>query len=129
MRTVKYFLLASLGLAALGGFSVFGAADKEPLEIEQIMNKAHKPLRKGEPSLAKLVVEGKASKEQKEELLKLYEDLAKNKPPMGSEDDWKKRTDAIVAAAKGCLADKPDSAEALKKAINCKACHDLHKGE
>jgi hypothetical protein len=130
MRTVKYFVLAVLSVAAVGVFSASGIADKKDvLEIEAIMDKAHKPPAEGEPSLAKLVVTGKASKDQKEELLKLYMDLGKNKPPKGDAADWKRRCDAIVAAAKGVVANRPGAGGALAKAINCKACHDLHKGE
>jgi hypothetical protein len=122
MRMMKYFLL--FAVAALAGVCAYAAAD-DVKDIETIMDKAHK----GKPSLYKQVVTGKADKEQKEELLSLYTDLGKNKPPKGTEADWKKRTDAIVTAAKAVVADKPDSLKALAAAVNCKACHEAHKGE
>jgi hypothetical protein len=124
MRTTKYFLLAAVG--ALAGLGVYRAADGEVKDIETIMEKAHTPPK---DSLFKAVVSGKADKEQKQELLALYSDLPKNKPPKGSEAEWKKRTEAIVAAAKAVVADKPDATKALAKAVNCKSCHDAHKGE
>jgi hypothetical protein len=129
MRSLKYFALASLVVAAIAGLGAYRAADDKPLDIETIMEKAHKPPEKGKPSLFKTVSGGTGSKEQKEELLKLYSDLGKNKPPKGSEKDWKKRTDDIVSAAKEVVADKADALAALKKAVNCKECHEAHKGE
>jgi hypothetical protein len=125
MRSLKYFVLASLAVAAVAGLASYRAAEDKALDIETIMEKAHK----GKPSLFKTVSGGSATKEQKEELLKLYSDLGKNKPPKGSEQDWKKRTDNLVAAAKDVVADKPDALAGLKKAANCMACHEVHKGD
>jgi hypothetical protein len=123
MRTLKYFVLTAVALALVGGAVAYRAAEDKVKDIETIMDKAHK----GDPSLYKTVVTGKADKEQKEELLALYTDLGKNKPPKGSAEDWKKRTDAMVAAAKAVVGDKPDATKALQKAVNCKGCHELHK--
>ena len=83
----------------------------------------------------------KITHEQIEEVMKkgfkakLHEDLAANKavlakyaawlaaykPPRGDAESWKKKTDAITTAIKAN--DQP----ALKKATNCKACHNVHK--
>jgi hypothetical protein len=127
MRTVKHFVLATLVLGALGGLATYQAADNEKpkYSIEEIMEKAHK----GKDSLYKKVVGGKANGDQKKELLGLYEDLAKNKPEKGSQADWKTRTTAMVGAAKDVVADKPDAGKKLAKVVNCKACHDLHRGQ
>jgi hypothetical protein len=125
MRTVKKFLLATLTLGVLGGLATYQAADTEKpkYSIEEIMDKAHK----GKNSLLKKVVTGKADGDQKKELLGLYQDLAKNKPEKGSQDDWKKRTTAMVGAAKDVVDDKPGAAGKLGKTVNCKGCHELHK--
>jgi hypothetical protein len=127
MRTVKHFVLATLTLGALGGLVSYQAADsdKPKNSIEEVMEKAHK----GKESLYKKVVSGKANADQKKELLGLYEDLAKNKPEKGSQEDWKKRTTAIVGAAKEVAEEKPGAAPKLMKAVNCKGCHDLHRGQ
>jgi hypothetical protein len=90
------------------------------------MEKAHTPPK---TSLFKSVIDGKASKADKEELLTLYLDLGKNKPPKGSESDWKKRTDAVVAAAKDVVADKPDAVKKLQAAVKCMNCHEAHKAD
>jgi hypothetical protein len=127
MRTVKYFVLATLTLGVLGGLAAYQAADtdKPKYDIETIMGKAHE----GKDSLLKKVVSGKANADQKKELLSLYEDLAKNKPEKGSQDDWKKRTTVMVGAAKEMVEDKPEAGKKLAKAVNCKGCHDLHRGQ
>ena len=83
----------------------------------------------------------KITHEQIEEVMKegfkakLHEDLAANKevlakyaawmaaykPPKGDAQSWKKKTGAVVAAIKA------NDQAALKKASNCKACHNVHK--
>jgi hypothetical protein len=126
MRTMKYYLLAGVAVGALAGLGVYRAADAEVKDIETIMDKAHKPQ---QSSLYKQVVAGKASKEQQKELLALYTDLGKNKPPKGSAAEWKKRTDALVAATKDVIDGKPDATKALAKAASCSKCHEAHKGE
>ncbi len=122
MRTTKFFVLAAaVAVGAVAGLGAYRADDVK--DIETIMDKAHK----GDPSLYKQVVTGKASKDDQKLLLALYTDLGKNKPPKGTESDWKKKCDALVAAAKDVVADKPNATKALAAAANCKACHSVHK--
>jgi hypothetical protein len=71
MRSLRYFALASLVVAAVAGLGAYRAADDKALDIETIMEKAHKPPEKGKPSLFKTVSSGMGSKEQKDELVKL----------------------------------------------------------
>ena len=71
--------------------------------------------------LCKKVASGKASDEEKAQLIALFTDLAANKCPKGDDDDWKTRTQALLKAAKA------DDAGALKKAADCKGCHSEHK--
>ena len=110
----------ALAFVALVGLNLRAADDPKP--IKEIMGKAHKD------GLLKKVSSGKASDDEKKELLALYEDLAKNKPPMGDEADWKTKTEAMVKAAKAVVdtGDKK-SQNALAKTVNCAACHKLHK--
>jgi hypothetical protein len=128
MRTVKHVLLASLTLCVVGSLVAYEAADTEKpkYDIETIMGKAHKAP-EGEASLLKKVATGKANANQKKELLGLYEELAKNKPEKGGQDDWKTRTTAMVKAAKEVVDNKPGAAGKLGKTVNCKGCHALHK--
>lgn len=123
MRTVKYFLLASLTMSLLG-LGLFHARedDKPKYTIKQVMKIAHKD------GLLKKVASGKASKEDKEKLLVVYTALSQNKPPQGSADDWKTKTEALVKAAKEAVENEPTAGKDLGKAANCKACHSEHKG-
>jgi hypothetical protein len=127
MRTTKYFVMAVMALGLVGGLSMFRAADEEPkYSIEEVMEKAHKA-KKGQTSLFKTVVDGKANAEQKKQLVEYYEALAKNKPEKGSAADWKKRTTAILTAAKQVANGNDGARVQLGRAVNCKACHQAHK--
>lgn len=130
MRTAKYFGMAVLTLGLAAGLGMFQAADeaKPKYDIEEIMEKAHKAP-KGKLHLLQQVVKGKASEEQKKKLLEYYEELAKNKPEKGDLGDWKKRTNAMVKATKDVIAGKEGANKELGKAVSCKACHELHKGD
>ena len=118
-------LFGGMGLLAVLGLvlSTASGADEKDLTIKDVMKKGHS----GDEPLCKKVVTGKATKEQKQELLDLYVALSKTKPPKGDADAWAKKCEALVAAAKACVADDKDGPDSLKKAVNCKACHDAHK--
>src|SRR5579884_2975577 len=128
MRTTKYFVMAVMVLSLAAGLGVFQAADeaKPKYDIEEIMQKAHKAP-KGKASLLQQVIKGKASEEQKKQLLEYYQELAKNKPPKGDAKDWKRRTNALIVAAQDALAGKPNAARALQSAAKCGDCHKAHK--
>lgn len=128
MRTTKYFVMTMMTMGLVAGLGVFRAAEEAApkYDIGEIMEKAHRPKNK---SLFDQVKKGTASAAQKKELLELYEDLAKNKPEKNAGAEWKKRTDALVMAAKDVVADKPGATAALTKAANCGNCHKAHKGD
>lgn len=94
---------------------------KPEYTIKQVMKKAHKE------GLLKKVAGGNGNKADAEQLLDLYESLAKNEPPKGSAADWKKKTVALVDAAEAVVDGKSGAAAQLKKASNCAACHKAHK--
>jgi hypothetical protein len=109
-------LVIGFGLAiAIGS----GAQDKPKYTIKDVMKTAHKG------GLLKKVSEGKASDEEKQKLVDMYEALAASKPPKGEDESWKTKTTALVEAAKA--AQKGDTGK-LKAAADCKACHTGHKG-
>jgi surface antigen len=89
--------------------------DKKPASIKVVMQKAMKG------GLCGKVASGKASDEEKKQLVSLFTDLAANKAPKGDADSWKAKTTALVEAAKS------GDGAALKKAANCAACHKEHK--
>jgi hypothetical protein len=107
---------AVVALVAEWSLSLLSAAEdaKPKYSIKDVMkfhkDKLHEKFEKGE-----------ASKEEKQKLLEGYESMLKIKPPKGEEKDWKAKCEALVKAV------KDDNKEELKKAVNCKACHDAHK--
>jgi len=108
-----------------------GAKNLAPKTIKEIMTEGHKPPEKGQPPLCAKASQGKASKDEVKKLVELYQDLSKNKPPKGDEDDFKKKATALVSATKK-LAEDPTDTDAIagyKKAVNCAACHKEHRGK
>ena len=95
--------------------------EKDPEAIKKAMEKGHKS------GLMKKVAQGEGSDAEKKELLTLYVAMSKIDPPQGDADEWKKRTTALVTAAKGVVEGKEGAGAALTKAANCAACHKAHK--
>jgi cytochrome c556 len=114
-----------LTLALGGAAAVSEEKEEEELAIKDVMKQAHT----GKPSLKDKVQQGKASDEEKEKLLDLYKALNKKKPPRGDEDEFRKRTEALVTAAKAAVDGKKDAGKLLAKASNCKTCHDNYRGK
>src|SRR4051794_27690966 len=95
MSTLKYFLGAALVLGVVT-LSVSSAADDKPKNtIKDIMKKAH-----GKDGLFNKVKAGTITADEKKELVALYTDLQKNKPPKGEIEAWMKTTGVIADAAK-----------------------------
>ena len=88
---------------------------------KDVMKKAFKG------GLLKKVAGGTASDEEKKELQSMLVSLSKNKPKKGEADSWKKLTGALVKAGDGAVKGDPKAGDMLKKAANCKACHNSHK--
>lgn len=112
--------------AALGLLLVLSdnqAGEKAKLTIPQVMAKAHKS------GLMKKVASGTASADEKQQLVEHYTALNRNEPPKGDLKAWKERTGAILEAAKKAAGGDAAAAKSLPKLANCKACHDLHRGE
>jgi hypothetical protein len=103
--------------------SLVAAEEEKPKHTtKQVMKLAHKG------GLLKKVVDGKATDEEKKQLVELYTSLAGNKPPKGDAAAWKEKTDAVVAAAKDAAEGKEGAGALLTKATNCMGCHSAHKG-
>jgi cytochrome c556 len=118
----RLMIVGTVLALAIGGTIVF-SADEEEVTIKDVMKKAHG----GKPSLKEKVQTGKASDDEKKTLLELYTALGKNKPPKGEEEAFKKKTDALIAAAKAATEGKKNASQLLAKASNCGACHKDHK--
>lgn len=114
---VSAFTITTVHLAAAGGMS-----------IEDIMKTYHKAPKGTDPTCKK-AGDGSASKDELAKLVQAYADMAAAKPPKGDEASWKDKTGALLIAAKDLQAGKPDAAAKYKAAVNCKACHSVHKGD
>lgn len=105
--------LVALSVALVLGIS--DAGEKSKFTNKEVMAKAMKG------GLCAKVASGKASDAEKAQLVELFTALHQNTPKKGDADVWKKKTDALLAAAKS------GDGAALKAAANCKACHDEFK--
>jgi surface antigen len=119
----KFPMIAIAFLFTLGAMGAISQARTEDDTIKKVMKAAMKG------GLCKKVADGKATPEQKKELLELFDSLAKATPPKGEEASWGTKTKALVDAAHGAVDGKTTASAQLKTAANCKACHDVHKGK
>jgi len=123
MRKLLVAAVVIGGLALALNLASRAADDKKPVAIKEVMQTCMKG------GLNKKVQDGGASDEEKKKLLAMFQDLAKNKPPKGDEESWKKKTGALVEAAQAIVDKKEDGVAKLKVAANCAACHGAHKGK
>jgi hypothetical protein len=124
MRMLKFIVAPALILGLVIGLAALHAADEAPkYSIKEVMKMAHQ----GDSSLYKKVSSGKGSKEDKKKLVDLYTALAADTPKKGDADSWKDKTGALLDAAKAVEDDKDGAVKDLKKAADCKACHDVFR--
>lgn len=115
MKTIQITALA----AVLGLSSAYAG--------EGVISDAMKKFHKGETSTTKHVGEGSASSSDVSALLKAYQDMAKERPPKGTAASWKEKTDAVIGALNAIKGGDKSGTGTFKRAINCKACHDVHR--
>jgi hypothetical protein len=120
MRFLSTVLCAGVALALCLGSPHAGEKKEPKYTIKEVMKKAHKG------GLLKTVAAGDASEAERKELLELYTALSQNKPPKGSEEDWKKKTGAMVKGAKAAVKDAA-AGKKLANIVKCGACHKAHK--
>jgi len=125
-RSVRKFTTMAVALlVTMGLFAGLSQANGPEETIKKVMKAAFSK----KSGLCGSVASGKASAGQKQELLGLFEDLSKATPPRGEAKSWKTKTTALVRAAQAAVDEKPGADGLLKKAANCKACHEAHKGQ
>ena len=84
----------------------------------------------GKTSMANKIKNGEGTEEDHKKMLELARAMAKEKPKKGDASSWKEKTEALVAASELLASGKKDEGlAAYKKAVNCKACHNVHKGK
>ena len=123
MKKLLCGMAAALAVVAVSAV----LADEKPKNSIIAIMKFHK----GKDSLLRKVAGNEGTKEDAAKLLDLYQDLGKNKPPKGSMEEWKKRTNALVVEAKKLAANPKDedAGKALLSAAKCQTCHDAHQDE
>jgi hypothetical protein len=70
---------------------------------------------------------GKATADDLKSLRELAGELAQKKPPQGSAEEWKTRTDELVAAIDAGIAGQEGAVNRLRKAVSCLDCHQVHR--
>ncbi len=120
-------LTACLAAMLAGGALVWqmnAAEAKDPIkEVMKIYHKAPK----GVDPICKKAGDGKATPAELKNLVAAYGTMAKAKPSKGDEASWKEKTSKLLAAAQALQSGAPDGAALFKEAVNCKACHSVHK--
>ncbi len=94
--------------------------------IKQVMKTYHKAP-KGIDPVCKKASDGKASSEEIKQLVVAYKTLVSAKPPKGEDASWKEKTSKLLAAAEAMQKGEPDGVTKYKEAVNCKACHSIHR--
>jgi len=118
-----YLAIAAVVLGVAAVMTIRVSADDKKMTIKEVMEKAHK----GKESPVQTVIAGKADEKMLKEFLGYYKAMGDEKPPKGTEADWKKRTAALVDATQALIDKKPNAQAAFKTAVDCKACHTAHK--
>lgn len=121
MKRSSHSILVQVGLLlACGTLTVQADAT-----VKEVMKTYHKAPA-GEDPVCKQVSNGQGTEQQIKDLLDAYKKLAKAKPAAGDSDSWEKKTAALISATEKLTKDSKDVAD-YKAAVNCKACHDVHK--
>lgn len=124
MKSPTHTLLAVAVLAALAAGCASTASQSKPsLSIEQIMEDGFK----GKESLSARISKGQGNEADFKKMAFLTKELALNKAPKGDLASWTEKTKALQAAAESLAAGKPGALDGFKSAVNCKACHSVHK--
>ena len=126
-NSFRMCIAALLAVVTVGAFAFAQDSDdkaKPKHTVKEVMAKTMAP--KGD-KLNKKVLSGKATDEEKLQLLDAFISLGENDAPHGDQASWVVFTNgAAIAAAKVAVGREGALAE-LKAATNCKKCHDAHK--
>lgn len=119
-------VVASLTLAGGVLLRPVLAADAKEDPIKQVM-KLHHKAPKGTDPTCKKASDGQASADELKKLVEGYKAIAAAKPPKGDDASWKEKTSKLLAAAESLQKGDADGVAKYKAAVNCKACHSVHK--
>jgi len=91
--------------------------------IKEAMKKNFKP----EDAIAKKVGKGEATDADLDSLIKCVQAICAATPPKGEKAAWVEKCKSMVAALNKVKAKDASGMSEWKKAVNCKACHDVFK--
>ncbi|MGC9941455.1 MAG: hypothetical protein ABSE48_06440 [Verrucomicrobiota bacterium] len=123
MKLHKHITASVFVLALVSGLSTSARADDPKYTVEQVM----KAVFKGEDSVHKRIINGKASKDDLAKLVAYVSVLPQNDPPQGDPAGWQKKTTALLDAAKALQAGEGQALAQYTKAANCQACHSVYR--
>ncbi len=75
----------------------------------------------------KKLAQGEASKEDAEKLVKLFDELHQTKAPHGEAKSWEEKTKELWESAQAAAKGEAGAGARLKKAADCRMCHQAHK--
>ena len=99
-------------------------AVQEEISISDVMAEFHE----GETSIANQAKEGEAEVEDLQRMLENYQAMVDLSPPQGPPDSWKEKTTKLVEATQALIAGEEGAIESYRLAVDCKACHSVHRG-
>jgi hypothetical protein len=113
--------LTAAGL--LASLTPIGAQDKPQFTVKEVMQALHK----GDDALSKKVSKGEGTPADFNKLVLYYTALPLNTAPKGDATSWKEKSTALLVAAQALETGKPGALDQYKAAVNCNACHSVHK--
>ncbi|MBM3839518.1 MAG: hypothetical protein FJ398_16415 [Verrucomicrobia bacterium] len=116
-------LVAAALVSTLSIQMLRAAAAKPKFTIKDVMQKLHK----GDDSVLRRVSDGHGTKEDLAKLVEYYESLPLCTPERGEKTSWNQKSTALLKAAKALKSGEAGALDGFKKAVNCKACHSLHR--
>ena len=120
-------LFAATGLLTIASFTL-AEDDTDKDAIKNIMRKCMNDDEKNlDDGLCKKVATGKATQEEKDQLVAMLKALTKLEPPKGEAASWQQKTGALLAAAKSVVAGDKGAGVKLANAADCKGCHSAHR--
>ena len=119
----RHFKILALSLATAALAAGCATKPKPSQTIEQVMEAGFK----GKESLCAKVSKGEGSAADLTSMVEFTYQLTLNTPSKGDLKSWAEKTTALHAAAKSLAANQPGALDAWKAAVNCKACHSVHK--
>ena len=124
MKRQSHSIIAvSVTASLVVGLLPIQAEDKPKYTVKEVM----KALHKGDDALAKKVTKGQGTHEDFAKLVEYYKSLPLNEAPKGDAASWKEKTAALLKSAQALHEGKVGALDQYKAAVNCKACHSVHK--